>query len=405
MTIAKKRNWDVIIVGLGPGGSAAAIQLAQWGWNVLMIEKRGVDSFKFGESLSPFALDAFEKLIGPIDQLDADYVGFHFSAGNLSSWHSQENQLQDFYFTPQGKGLCIDRSRFDLAIAEKAESLGAVRHELTEFVQCHRHDRADNWTVEIKQDNQSKWLHCKYLIDASGRASVVASALGVERQKYDNLFALAQRFIQNSQNSKYKEDIDRFTRIEASPDGWWYSNRLPSLNKDQSSSERVVVFHTDIDNAAAKKVATISGFDESLRMTAHLQNMLKEFGYQAKGKVRGTSATTERLLEFSDEGWFAVGDAAMAFDPLSSQGISNALYSGILVAELIATGLTQMKKTGQRQSDLFLSKQFNEEQEKVWRTYRQDYKDNYQLQRRWSSHPFWARRQIINETEYFREAP
>jgi flavin-dependent dehydrogenase len=37
------------------------------------------------------------------------------------------------------------------------------------------------------------------------------------------------------------------------------------------------------------------------------------------------------LDNFSGAGWLAVGDAALSFDPLSSQGILTALYTGMEV--------------------------------------------------------------------------
>src|SRR5439155_27217291 len=54
------------------------------------------------------------------------------------------------------------------------------------------------------------------------------------------------------------------------------------------------------------------------------------------GKLRVTFSGTVRLDRFSGPGWLAVGDSAVAFDPLSSQGILKALESGWHAAETAA---------------------------------------------------------------------
>jgi len=82
--------------------------------------------------------------------------------------------------------------------------------------------------------------------------------------------------------------------------------------------------------------------------------------------------------------WLAAGDAAMAFDPLSSQGIYHALNSGLLAARAIQdsqfghqTALEEYSRETPRRFDKYLSM-------------RAIY---YGRERRWSSSAFWQRRQ------------
>ena len=402
----KQGIWDVVIVGAGPAGSAAASKLAKAGWRVLMLEKHAANVTKFGESLAPLGLGILEQVIGTLDGPNADRFGLRDCAGNLSSWHTPELHIQDFFYTPEGRGLCIDRSRFDVALANLAHQNGVEVLKPAQFVQCHRAHVSDNWSVEIKHHDVHEWLTCRYLIDASGRNSVLANHLGVEKHQLDNLFAFGLFVEQNKEAQTQKPDSDRFTRLEAVSDGWWYSNKLPiNDDADQDKSKRVLVFHTDLDIAEAKQAATLPGFIERLKSTDYLESLIKHFGYEMVSSVRGAPASTGRLDTFSGEGWFAVGDAAMTFDPLSSQGMTKAMTAGLFAADLIHSGLRNIKENGHRQSDEFLSKRFLEEQEKVWQTYQREYNYNYSMQRRWSSHPFWARRHQTHETEQFREAP
>jgi hypothetical protein len=131
------------------------------------------------------------------------------------------------------------------------------------------------------------------------------------------LFAYAQWF------THVGDDDDRYTRIEAAPHGWWYSNRLPSTEGNEI--RRLVVLHTDKDLPAARMAACRQGFDRLLDDSTHIAPLLKARGYHPCGTIRGAPANSQRLRDFCGDAWMAVGDAAQAYDPLSSHGIYKAL--------------------------------------------------------------------------------
>lgn len=64
------------------------------------------------------------------------------------------------------------------------------------------------------------------------------------------------------------------------------------------------------------------------------------------GEAVITDAGSSHLDRFSGKGWLAVGDAAVAFDPLSSQGLSNALANGFYAGHALADDL--LGKPGSR---------------------------------------------------------
>jgi flavin-dependent dehydrogenase len=65
-----------------------------------------------------------------------------------------------------------------------------------------------------------------------------------------------------------------------------------------------------------------------------------------------------RLEPFHGDGWLACGDAALSFDPLSSQGLLTALYSGKLASEFLSQ---QLKGNGDHS--------YRFELMNVWRAY------------------------------------
>ena len=77
------------------------------------------------------------------------------------------------------------------------------------------------------------------------------------------------------------------------------------------------------------------------------------------------------------------GDAAMTFDPLSSQGIAKALRSGRLASFVAADFLLRGAETHDRYTRLACGE--CEEYERAKRSY-------YREEQRWPTAPFWARR-------------
>jgi hypothetical protein len=123
---------------------------------------------------------------------------------------------------------------------------------------------------------------------------------------------------------------DTRTLIESSAHGWWYTARLP----DES---RIIVYHTDA--AQVRQILSHEvGWRECVNETVHIKEIAK---YATLiGNLKCVEACGARLDVLAGDHWLAVGDSAMSFDPLSSQGMFNALYSGMKAAESIHEALS-----------------------------------------------------------------
>src|SRR5262245_55868672 len=83
-------GYDVIAIGGGPGGAAAATMLARAGWKTLLLERSPAPHFKIGESLMPSTWWTFERM-GVVDKLAASpfvrkySVQFFSPSGKASS--------------------------------------------------------------------------------------------------------------------------------------------------------------------------------------------------------------------------------------------------------------------------------------------------------------------------------
>lgn len=379
-------TWDVVIVGAGPAGTATAITLAKFGQRVLLLEERTSPRFKLGESLPPTSVGLVKHFLGDLEDPAQNLPGLFRTAGNVSLWTTEQADITDFFFTMTGFGLCVERLAFDEALRSSAVAAGATLLKGVRFESCVRiADGSFNWQLKLSSDTQTQQHHARYLVDCSGRRAVVAKALCVPITHHDCLFAYAQWF------SCSGGDDDRYTRIEAAPHGWWYSNRLPGAESNET--RRLVVWHSDKDLPAARMAATGPGFDQLLDSSTHLAPLLKARGYLPCGTIRGAPANSQRLQDFCGDAWMAVGDAAQAYDPLSSQGIDKALKTGSHAGHMIHYALTDCPEgtTGLGSHNAHIH-QYAAQQQQLWQTYLSHKDFYYRTQPRWAEHPFWQRR-------------
>jgi flavin-dependent dehydrogenase len=88
----------------------------------------------------------------------------------------------------------------------------------------------------------------------------------------------------------------------------------------------------------------------------------------------------------------AVGDAAQAYDPLSSQGIDKALRTGSHAGHLIHYALMDETDNSLGADNHFIQ-QYSQQQQQLWDTYLSQRRYYYSIQTRWSEQSFWRRRQ------------
>ncbi len=382
---AVELDWDVVVIGAGPAGSATAITLTSLGQKVLLIDEQAVAKYKLGESLPPASVDIVSHFLGDLESPDQKAIGLFKTAGNVSAWSGEQQDHADFFFTTTGFGLCIDRLAFDEALRLRALELGASLRRGISFESCARSSASGfNWDITLRSPSEVENHRARYLVDCSGRRAVLSKILDIPVvENEDKLFAYAQWFTSDI------ADDDCFTRIEAVANGWWYSNRVPS--SDLTENRRLVVFYSDRDLPDGKRAGTLGGFDELISETAQIASLLKAGAYRASGVIRGAPANSQRLREFCGDAWMAVGDAAQAYDPLSSQGIDKALRTGSHAGHLIHYALTDESSNSLGANNRYIQ-QYSQKQQHLWDEYQSQRDYYYGIQTRWADQPFWLRR-------------
>jgi flavin-dependent dehydrogenase len=351
--------WDVVIAGAGPAGAVTALVLARAGHHVLLADCSST-ARRIGEALPPAARPLLRDLgVLPILSGDAHLT----CVGNASAWGSDALQPSDFIFNVHGMGVHLDRSKFDQSLRSAAAAAGAT------LVTGRLEWRGG---AKLRIGGHEAPVKYRWLVDASGRSAALSRALGARRQVQDQLLA----FHAQLDPAPGTVDTDNRAVIESGPKGWWYTALLPSRC-------RLVVFFTDRDLFPVPSQLSPKAFMNGIRSTTHVREIVDQSRYGAPASAHGADAASSRLDAFAGDGWVAVGDAALAFDPLSSQGLYNALYSGMRAGEALCAALA---------GDPGAIGRYAMRLEEIYAAYRRNLLWFYNLEARWPSEAFWARR-------------
>jgi hypothetical protein len=164
------------------------------------------------------------------------------------------------------------------------------------------------------------------------------------------------------------------TYVESEPDGWWYTAPLPG-------GRRLLAFHTDADLVRATGVHR--RLQERALSLPSLAAELSDADVGRPGPVRTCAAHGARSAAAGGDGWLAAGDASMCFDPLSSQGLFHALYTGHAAGRAALAML---------RGDAGAGAAYSASLEPVWDAYVAHRALYYGMERRWPGAAFWRRR-------------
>ncbi|MDC0723552.1 tryptophan 7-halogenase [Nannocystis bainbridge] len=347
---------EVAVIGAGPAGALAAGLLARAGLAVTLIDPRP-EGFRIGEGLPPAARPLLQAL--GLLPLGGTLPGH----GTLSAWGSDDLGVYDHIGGPYGPGWILDRARFDDGLRRWACEGGAVLRIARLVGAAPRGDEA----LELRLDDGTLLVPA-FAIDASGRPAVLAHRLGATRTCIDALVATYIRC-----RPGVPGDRDTRVLVEAAAYGWWYTVRVPS-------GERVVALLRDHAPGSSSARAE---FESQLRSTRFVAATLAAHAYQPLEAPRGADARTGRLSHVFGDRWLAVGDAAFSVDPLSSQGLVDALLTADAAAKAVVAALD---------GDRGRLPAYGEHACRLYERYLEHRSATYARERRWPDAPFWQRR-------------
>jgi flavin-dependent dehydrogenase len=373
----KETEVDIIIVGGGIAGCIAAISLSAT-HRVAVIDKLAAPIERIGECLAPAA----RRILKQLDLLNVLQDAFTQKKmqlqhiGTQSYWGSELCHVVDHLRNPDGFGWHLDRQAFESYLRETT-----VKRAVDCFwgVSLHHCEyKAAHWKITTQSvDKKMRHFSARFVIDASGRQSHFARKLGVERTHYDKLIAHWAVLTNAEEN--------RMSTVSSDPLGWWYTAPLPN-------HKRVMAFQTDSDLMTKTALKNADSFIELAKNNKEMAGILLK--NTAAIQYHGTvSANSTRLNQVSGTQWVALGDAVMSFDPLSSQGMFNAMASAVQLTDLIVkTNLILQPNT---ENNTHFHHTYTKQMNQIWQHYQKHKRIFYGEEKRWSNATFWKRRHSV----------
>ncbi|MDB4792743.1 glycine oxidase maturase GoxB [bacterium] len=306
----------IVVVGGGIAGAAACLRLVDAGLQPLWVAPNESGQRKHGEHLSPAACTLLQE-VGVLELLDRPY---HREANVMySAWGSDQLAERDSIVHLEGPGTVLDREAFERDLAAEVGKRGVERREVP-LKEVHRNGK--QWELTFDDEGAGEQMSADYLIDASGRHAVIAKGQA-PRFRSDKLVAVIAYMEQRADS-----DVEptRATLIEAVSDGWWYATLL--------ADQRLALnYYTDPDLLPEEISRETEVIEHLLGQTHYISRWIDEAGFEFTSSPYLASAGTTWIAPAGGEGWVAVGDAAASFDPLSSHGMTAALWTAITGAD------------------------------------------------------------------------
>ncbi|WP_158859317.1 geranylgeranyl reductase family protein [Lunatibacter salilacus] len=292
-------SFDVVVVGAGPSGAMAAYEAAAGNLSVCILEKKVLPRYKTcggglvyrGKRKLPFEIsEAVSKTYNDL--------AVYFDHSPISFTTSRDKPIISM----------VMRDTFDHLLVNKAKERGVVVMEDSCVLEIE-----SKGEILLKTSNGN--ISTRFLIAADGAYSPTAKLFGWKETR-KLIPALEYEIIVSEADFNRLSNEVRFD-VDAIPYGYGWC-----FPKENHLSVGVGCFkHNNISlKEYYRKYLKTLGINEILREEAH--------GFQIP--------ISPRTDGFYRNGAFLIGDAAGFADPLTAEGISNAIYSGQMAGRAIA---------------------------------------------------------------------
>jgi geranylgeranyl reductase family protein len=315
-------RWDAVVVGAGPGGSAAAYFLARCGRRVLLLDRHRFPRDKScGDGLTRPAVALLAEM-GVVAQLGAAQ-----SVGGVRVFMRGRGS-REFLYPTDVHGLVVPRYTLDELICRRAVEAGA---ELREGVVVKRllRDGGTVCGVEATDGTNTFPLHAPVVIAADGASSALASDAGL-RARGEMGFAIRGYYAGIDGLDDLLEIhlplLDVTDRYLLPSYGWVFPTGSGTANVGVGLFRRE--HGANVRQMMEQFVTTLRRDDRRFA------------GARACGAWRGAPLrfdfTPDRCAA---PGLLLVGDAAGLVSPFTGEGIGYALQSGKLAAQTVDDAL------------------------------------------------------------------
>ena len=333
----------ILVLGAGPAGAATAIGLRRLGYPVTVVS----DWRRFAavEGVSQRVLEGLRHagLGGALREAA-------MPATRQVRWNGEQLQMNQEFL--------LDRQRFERALRDDLARAGVmlVEGRIREVLQAEGH--------QVRLDD-GRVLQAEFLVEARGRQAPLAA----DRLRGPETVSLL--------NAWQARPGAPASAVESLDDGWAWMARL---------ADGRCYWQITLDAQGVPGKAALPEYCARRRGESMLVAELFGAPALAPAQVHARSSTAILAGDCVGGDWVRVGDAAMAVDPLSGNGIFQSLSSALQAPAVINTLLRRPERAA-------LARQFHQQRvEQLFMRFARIGRDFYGQEQARAGRPFWARR-------------
>lgn len=340
-------DYDVVIVGGAFSGAATAqlIKRKQPNARVLIIEKNAEFDRKVGESTTEVSSCFMTRILGL-----ANYLGHEqLAKQGLRMWfcNSPDQKFDDCVeigprYGSRVQTFQVDRAKLDSHLLQCAVDAGCELMRPAKVTRIELNG-PDGQTIDVDSGNT---IRARWLIDASGRATILARKLGYFRQNTEHpINAVWARFtgVKDWDSYDWREKFPGYMDECRTARSWatnhltghgWWCWIIPLRGGDVSAG---IVYDERIF-----QLPDGGSIAERLRAQILANPVGREIFRNARvieGDVHAFSALPYYSEKVCGDGWACVGDAAGFIDPLYSPGLDFCSYTSSYVTDFVARSI------------------------------------------------------------------
>jgi len=317
--------FDVIVIGAGPSGAVASALLNKNSHRVLVLEKQHFPRFSIGESLLPQCMTFLEQA-GMLSAVEA--AAFQHKNGAVFNRGTQESffDFSEKFTNGWGSTFQVQRDRFDKILADEAHRQGVeIRygHTLTGFESGQEIAKLS----VLSDAGASYQVDAKFVLDASGFGRVMPRLLSLEQpSKLEARTSIFTHVRDNIRDSQFDRNKILITVHPELHDVWYWL--IPFSNGRASIG---VIIPDDL-------LTDIPGDDNSklcvlISQAGKLDSLLSNAEFDTRiGMIQGYSSDVKQLF---GKDFALLGNAGEFLDPVFSSGVTIALKSASLAADVL----------------------------------------------------------------------
>jgi 1H-pyrrole-2-carbonyl-[peptidyl-carrier protein] brominase len=314
---------DVLIIGGGPAGAAAAMFLIREGITPVVLEQETFPRYHIGESLTGEAARVLERL-GIADQMvkrnDPIKHGVKvFGASAVNSWYIPVSRRGADWSLSLSTTWQTRRSEFDLMMLKQAEARGATVMQGTAVKPLVADDGAVRGVTVRWPDGKSEEIETEMVLDCSGQATFLANQRVTGPKyvgSYDKQIAFFSQITGGIRDSGTSGDTAKDNTLIFYEKKFHWAWFIPI--DDKTVSVGLVLPTADF---LEKKQTPEQFFREQLcNVNPELRRRIPELTLVEK--VHVIPNYSYQVRRFCGKGFICIGDAHRFIDPIFSFGLT-----------------------------------------------------------------------------------